>query len=189
MNIMKKYCFLIIGLLFLTPLLFSQRIDRVRVIRDFFENPFIENIMFPNIFHFYKGFDDLYERLGEPLERVKLTVPESYNMGTHTYEYVYENFNIGLVYAESKNEIYIFYVWIPLNENIICKYDLKMDDPLEKIIGIFGYADRINEFENGIIEHNYILSLNIFDRDSYDGTLKFQFKDNKLKSIIIWKWN
>ena len=59
---MKKYI-IIIGLFLLPILLFSQNTSRTETIRNFYENPFITENIFPNIFHFYQGYDDLHNRL------------------------------------------------------------------------------------------------------------------------------
>ena len=178
---MKKIGLFVV-MIFVTILIYSQDSNRAAV-KYFFEQPFQSNILLPNIYYEYKNYDDLYSIIGTPLEITKLNAPQSYSMGEHTYELKYENYSIGIIYSESKDVIYIFFIWITLNENIDYTYNIRKDDTLTKIEEIFGKADYVSDLKNGILEYHY----------SYDnfgfGQLNIQLDNGMLRSMILWHWD
>ena len=177
---MKAFYFLIFYL-YLSIGLFAQNKNRLNV-QEFFQNPFQSDITIPKILSPYNSFEELYDTIGIPINKTLLKIHKSYNMGEHTYDFQYEYYNIGIVYAESKDIIYISYIWITLREDVDYTFNVKKNYNLESIEEIFGRTNQINNFNNGISEYCYYY-------DNLFGELKFQFDNGFLKSIIIWCWD
>ena len=177
---MKKFCFLIL-FVYLPVSIFSQSQNRLTV-REFFENPFQSNVIMPKIFYPYNSFEEIFDIIGIPKNRTRLNIPKSYNMGEHTYDFQYEYFNIGVVYIEARNVVYISYLWITLREDVEYTFDIRKNDNLEKIENIFGRTNSVNDLNNGLLEFSYYY-------DNLFGSLSFQFEDDNLRSIIIWCWD
>ena len=175
---MKKYVLLVI-LAFIPFWVYSQN-SNVTAVKYFFAHPFQSNIIMPDFPHEYRSYDELYSKIGTPLNITKLNASQ---IGENTYFLEYENYSLCIVYSEYKDVIYIAFIWITLKENIQYTYDIRMGDNLEKIEGIFGKADYVADLRNGILEYHYYFGNLEF------GQLNIQLENNRLKSIILWYWD
>ena len=70
-----KLLYFLLFFVYLPVIIFSQNQNRLNV-REFYENPFLSNVILPQKFFPYNSYEELFGIIGIPINRTRLFIHE-----------------------------------------------------------------------------------------------------------------
>jgi hypothetical protein len=146
----------------------------------FFDNPFIENnIIVPH--YEYKSYDELFSKLGEPIDEFLPNNKTIYYEGNYLRGFVYEYYNIYTVYTASKDTVYVYLIEFTKKINIKYNFGIKFGDTIINIQNIFGTnGEKYQSVDNDITFLEYTTAFLTTEH------IRFVFIKNALEEILLF---
>ena len=136
------------------------------------------NVSIPDII--FNSYDELFNYYGVP--KGESDMDFSVNNSIAKW-FDYESYGVCTVHSNYDNRIFVFMIWITVQEDEKYNYGINSKNTKEDIENIFGIADYTNLISENIFEISYYIGIIEM------GRLKFQFSNNILSSIILYCWD